>query len=287
LQLDFAAFSVALALFLFCSSLESAASLSMKSPFVIPLVQDRAEAISALRRLLPRLESFSAQTRILPFDIPALDFHLPQGGLALAGLHEIAPETESDRPAAFGFLTALLGHMPKRGPLFLVASPREFAEHGRPYGHGLHHLGLDPARAIIVKTADPKQALWAMEEALRSGVPSAVAGTVERLDLRASQRLQLAAGESGVPLLALRPARAFGSSVALTRWRVATVAAARDRFSLITEWRWRLKLERCRNGRPGEWVVEFNHAYRFRLASALADPAVSRRAGAQSVARAG
>ena len=35
-----------------------------------------------------------------------------------------------------------------------------------------------------------------------------------------------------------------------------------------------MTLERCRNGRPGEWLLEFDHAaHRFSLAAALADPA--------------
>ena len=39
---------------------------------------------------------------------------------------------------------------------------------GRLYGHGLNALGLDPGRVVLVETQDDKQALWAIEEALRS-----------------------------------------------------------------------------------------------------------------------
>ena len=38
--------------------------------------------------------------------------------------------------------------------------------------------------------------------------------------------------------------------------------------------RWRVALERCRNGRTGEWLIEWNHAaYRFRVARGVADRA--------------
>src|SRR5262249_33824325 len=101
-------------------------------------------------------------------------------------------------------------------------------------------------------------------------------------DLKTSQRLQLAARESGLPLLLLRQ-RMLDASAAATRWRVGAAEAARDRFGLIMRFRWNLKLERCRNGQPGEWVVEFDHvAHRFSLAATLADPTLSCRAGAQS-----
>ena len=164
----------------------------------------------------------------------------------------------------------------------------ELRELGRLYGHGLNVLGLDPARLILVETAHRKDTLWALEEALRSGAPAAVAGVIDKLDLKLSQRLQLAATDAGLPLLLLRPADILESSAAATRWRVGTAKAARDRFGLIARPRWHLQLERCRNGRPGEWIVEYDHvAHRFSLAAALADPALSRGAGEKSFRQAG
>ena len=240
--------------------------------------RNRDNVVRDLRRLLPRLERAAAETRALPFGVPVLDSYLPQHGLAFGALHEVAPVGEADEAAAFGFVTALLGRLPP-GPVCLVFARRK---PGRPHGHGLNTLGLDPARVILVET-DGKQALWAMEEALRSAVPAAVVGALDTgLDLKTSQRLHLAAGESGRLLVLMRPARA-GPSAAMTRWRVAGAAAARDRFGLIARWRWRVTLERCRNGRPGEWLLEFDHAaHRFSLASALADPALACSAGARA-----
>jgi protein ImuA len=163
---------------------------------------------------------------------------------------------------------------------------RPYAPHGRLYGHGLRALGLDPARLILVETAHRSETLWAMAEALRSAAPAAVAGVIDKLDLKTSQRLHLAATDSGLPLLLLRPAPTLESSAAATRWRVGTVLGARDRFGLFARPRWHLQLERCRNGRPGEWVVEYDHvAHRFSLAAALADPALSRGAGEEPVAK--
>ena len=97
---------------------------------------------------------------------------------------------------------------------------------------------------------------------------------IDKLDLKSSQRLQLAATDAGLPLFLLRPAEILEASAAATRWRVAPAPAARDRFGLITHPRWHLRLERCRNGRAGEWIVEYDHvAHCFSLAAALADPA--------------
>ena len=179
---------------------------------------------------------------------------------------------------------------PRAHPLFFIAPTyglRPYRPHGRLHGHGFNALGLDPARLILVETAHRKETLWAMEEAVRSAAPAAVAGVIDVLDLKLSQRLHLAATDAGLPLFLLRPAQTLESSAAATRWRIGTAKAARDRFGLVTRPRWHLQLERCRNGRPGQWVVEYDHvAHRFSLAAALADFSRARGAGEKSIKQA-
>jgi protein ImuA len=179
---------------------------------------------------------------------------------------------------------------PRAHPLFFIAPTyalRPYRPHGRLHGHGLSALGLDPARLILVETAHRKETLWAMEEAVRSAAPAAVVGVIDTLDLKLSQRLHLAATEAGLPVFLLRPAPTLESSAAATRWRIGPAAAARDRFGLVTQPRWHLQLERCRNGRPGQWVVEYDHvAHCFSLAAALADFSRARGAGKTSIRQA-
>ena len=227
-----------------------------------------------LRRLLPTSEGFHSA---LPLGLAALDGSLPDGGLACGALHEVVPESEAALPAAFGFIVAILARLSGAFPLIFVLPAYGRRQHGRLCGHGLNSLGFDPARLILVETMHRKETLWALAEALRSAAPQAVVGMVDKLDLKTSQKLQLAASDAGLPLLLLRPAQTLEASAATTRWRVGTAEAARDRFGMHARPRWRLQLERARNGRPGEWVVEYDHvAHRFGLAAALADPAFSR-----------
>src|SRR4051794_35165383 len=104
----------------------------------------RPEVVDELRRLMAR--SLTAETRPLPFELPALDAHLPQGGLTCGALHEVVPETPGDMPAALGFVTAvittMLPRMPRNAPVFFVTGQRALT--GRLSGHGLNGLGLDP-----------------------------------------------------------------------------------------------------------------------------------------------
>jgi len=310
---------------------------------IAALARNRATVMAELRRLLPRM---GEQRKPLPFDLAAIDSHLPDGGLACGALHEVIPAAEGCIAAAFGFIAAILARisspppcgeglgvgvgrfcknvdaftsphdphpsLPTRGreqraasprahPLFFIAPTyalRPYRPHGRLHGHGLNALGLDPDRLILVETAHRKETLWAMEEAVRSAAPAAVVGVIDTLDLKLSQRLHLAATDAGLPLFLLRsapptlPSPASGGgwgegSAAATRWRIGTAKAARDRFDLVTQPRWHLQLERCRNGRPGQWVVEYDHvAHRFSLAAALADFSRARGAGEKSIRQA-
>ncbi|MGN6748955.1 MAG: ImuA family protein [Xanthobacteraceae bacterium] len=225
----------------------------------------------------------------LPFGLPTLDAHLPNGGLTCGALHEVVPATQAALPAAFGFIVAVLGGLNGNFPetaankKTIVAMPRHGSRQcGRLSGHGLTSLGFDPRRVILVETTQRHDTLWALLEALRSGAPQAVVGMIDRIDLKTSQKLHLAAVDAGLPLLLLRPSQTLESSAATTRWRIGPAAAARDRFGSYARPRWRLQLERCRNGRPGEWVVEYDHvAHRFSLVAALADQALSRGTGNQ------
>jgi protein ImuA len=267
----------------------------MTEPSVVALARNRATVMEELRRLIPRLEGPGTLRTPLPFGVAALDSHLPDGGLTCGALHEIVPATEGAIVAAFGFVSATLARLippsPRALPLVIVTPSfglRPYRRHGRLHGHGLRAVGLDPARVILVETAHRKETLWAMEEAVRSQAPAAVLGVIDTLDLKLSQRLHLAATEAGLPLFLLRPASTLEGSAAATRWRVGNAHAARDRFGLFTRPRWHLQLERCRNGRPGQWVVEYDHvAHCFSLAAALADPAHARGAGEEPIRQAG
>lgn len=251
------------------------------SPFPADAPLDRAELLRRLRRLLPALEGRGdGEGRPLPLGIPEIDRHLPAGGLALGVLHEAAPQGYADLPAAFGFAMALAGCLARarEGPLFLVAARNGLADWGGLYGGGLTGLGLDPGRLILVEAGGHEDALWAIEEILRARAALCVLGCLaEGLSLKASRRLQLAAGGGDALALILRPHDAEAANAASTRWRIAAAPSGRDRFGLVERWGFDVTLDRARNGRPGAWRVEFDHvAYRFGLARELADQPLPR-----------
>lgn len=250
----------------------------MRSEDVVHAGAGREEALVALRARL-QAPALSSVAGALPFGIADLDERLPARGLALGSLHEIAPGAEGAEAAALGFTLALVArHLAaKPGEALLVVA------HGHPipYGHGLADLGLDPGRLLLFEVETDTEVYRAVEEALRADGLAAIAGLVDAgLPLKQGRRLTLAAERTNPLLLILRPPGLDEANGAATRWRIEAAEAARDRFGALTRPRWRVRLDRCRNGRNGDWLLEWDHAaHRFDLAGTLARHAPAARAG--------
>jgi protein ImuA len=112
-----------------------------------------------------------------------------------------------------------------------------------------------------------------------------VAGVVAGgLDLTVSRRLNLAATPRATPLVLLRGSAPAGTSAAATRWRIASAPAARDPFGTFACPRWTATLERCRNGRTGKWLIEWDHvAHRLCVVEGLANRTPVERAGIRRI----
>ncbi len=250
---------------------------------------------------------------VMPLGVPAIDAHLPDGGLRLAGLHEIAgARDEWDDAVAAGFCLALLGRLAAvrgkgeggegpvpRGPILWVARRADL------YGPGVAGLlgprAVHPGRLILARARRDAEVLWALEEGLRApaAVLDAVVGEVGAADGTALRRLQLAAETAGRPCFLLRRRFSAGRAAmplsapgtALTRWRVGalpstTIGAATDLTGLPGRPRWRVDLLRCRGAAPGSFTVEWDDAAGdFALAAPVRDRPVAPRAAASAADR--
>ena len=221
-----------------------------------------AARLRALRDQIARIERgpVAAPGKTVSVGAAEIDQALPNGGLALGMLHEIAgagPDTEHGAAAAL--LTAgILARM--AGPvLWAMEQPDLFAP-------GLAGAGLHPDRVVFATAG--KEVLATMEEGLRHPGLAAVVGEIAgRLSLIASRRLQLAAAQTGVLAIALRRSRRFDDpalmepTAAMTRWLVAALPSPpalshAPAVAGLARARWRLTLTRCRGGQPGTWITE-------------------------------
>lgn len=239
----------------------------------LPLPPQQAQ-LAQLRQAIAGLEATYAAPHAAPaLPLGDLDAHLPHDGLPAGVLNEVTA-SYADRPAAYGFTFALLAiaQQTRKGPAVLVMSRQALRDFGHPYGHGLRQFGLDVGQLILVEAGKDADALWAIEEALKTrGSVAMVAGAITgSVGLTSARRLNLAAASAATPLALLRTG-AEDAGPAATRWRVAAAPAARAPYGGFAHWRWNLTLERCRNGRPGRWLIEWSHAaHRFHMVESLA-----------------
>jgi protein ImuA len=246
--------------------------------------------LQALRERLRRLDDGTRCRRaVLPYGIPTIDEHLPEGGLALGALHEVAGGGNGAIDgAAVALFAAGIAARTRGRVLWCVTRQDLFAP-------AIASAGLAPGRVIYVEAEDEKTVLACFEEGLRHGRGhgglysghsggllgglGAVVAEVARLSMTASRRLQLAAEGSGAIGIAIRrrPAshhtRGRGTAVqgnaeeehaadfgqptaAVTRWRVSTLPSAPLPVAGVGRARWRLELIRSRGGESACFDVE-------------------------------
>ncbi|PHN24671.1 translesion DNA synthesis-associated protein ImuA [Pseudomonas sp. ICMP 460] len=133
----------------------------------------------------------TAPASVHPTGLAALDAVLPSGGWPEAALSEILMAKEG-----VGELQLVLPTLARLSALgeriVLVAPPYT------PYPHAWQNAGVD-LRQLSVIQAEARDALWAVEQCLRSGSCGAVLCWPHKADDRALRRLQVAA-ETGQTL---------------------------------------------------------------------------------------
>ncbi len=231
----------------------------------------RLEVIHHLRERLQQLERSARPAReILPATGGALGQLLPGKGWAAGTLVEWLSDGDGSGAATLALAVAAEILRPG-GALVVVDGEREF------YPPAAARPGVPLGRTVVVQPRDAGDALWALEQALRSPAAAVVLGRVAAGNDRVFRRLQLAAEGGGGLGFLLRPAgcRAEPARGAVRLW-VEAAPAARQQAG----WRLRAVVLHRRGGAAGEAVeLEMSHeASLVRPAPPLARPALPPRA---------
>ena len=245
-------------------------------------------AIAELRRTLERMEQHGGrELAALPFGVDELDRRLPGGGLTLGHLHEVMEGGPAGEYAGLAtlFAAGILARVP--GPVLWCLRGRDL------FAPALARIGLHPDRAIYCETWKDADVLPAMEEGLRCKGLAGVVGEITRLPMKASRRLQLCAGETGVTALAIRRWRnttekqlAGEPNAAATRWRVSPHPSPQTGFDGLPRQHWQVDLLRVRGGEPNSCILEACDAKGYlALPAAVAERSTA--ADEQRFARAG
>jgi cell division inhibitor SulA len=129
----------------------------------------------------------------------ALDALLPKGGWPRRALTELL--LPADGVGEIALLLPTLARMTQAGQRVVLVAPPYI-----PYARAWQAGGVDLAWLHLIE-AEPRDALWAFEQCLRSGACSAVLGWPQTGDARALRRLQVAADSGDCCGFALRDRR--------------------------------------------------------------------------------
>ncbi|MDX1562219.1 MAG: hypothetical protein R3305_04805, partial [Gammaproteobacteria bacterium] len=119
-----------------------------------------------------------------------------------------------------------------------------------PYAPALSHHGVDLSRMLLVHPSPGRaDALWAVEQAIRSQSSVAALAWVKQADIAALRRLQLGAETYRCWTVLFRPLAAINeSSPATLRFSLAPACAPSEVNG--TSGRVRIDIRKCRGRRP-------------------------------------
>ena len=141
----------------------------------------------------------------LPTGFDALDSELPGGGWPRGALTEILGSQEGIGELAL--LLPALGALTWAGKRVVWLAPPHL-----PYAPALAAAGINLAQLAVVRAPGRRDALWAAEQALRSGTCHALLGWLRRSSYDDLRRLAVAAEGSSTFVALFRPREASAES---------------------------------------------------------------------------
>jgi protein ImuA len=181
--------------------------------------------------------------------------HFPEGTLPTGAVHEFLGTTQEDMAATTGFIAALMAScLPQHGATVWI-SPEPLI-----FPPALCVYKMEPHQVIFIHPSNEKDLLWTTEEALKCGGLRAVIAETKDLGAMPSRRLQLAVEKSRVTGFLLNRTR--GNPIAnncVSRWKVtAAPSTTDDELPGLGHPRWDVELRKIRNGKPGQWTLEWS-----------------------------
>jgi protein ImuA len=124
----------------------------------------------------------------------------------------------------------------------------------------LKRFGVQPNKIIFIDLKNESDVLYATEECLKCKRIAAVVGETKYIGFKESRRLQLAAEQSRVTGLLVRPQyKTINTTACVSRWRVTGLPRELpDGMPGIGFPRWNIELLKVRNGKPGAWQLEYS-----------------------------
>jgi protein ImuA len=178
----------------------------------------------------------------------------PQGVFPTGAMHELLSDGPEGAAAGSAWVAALIGRLMTGEGACVWIGPRRIT-----YPPALKAYGLEPDRVVFVDVRREKEALWALEEALKCEGLAAVVGEISEVSFLASRRFQLAVEQSRVTGFLLRDRPRNRQPIAtVARWQITPLPGGRDEaIPGVGFPKWSVELLRMRGGQPGRWELEW------------------------------
>lgn len=216
----------------------------------------KADIIAQLQKDILPLQGFKTALNNAALDaiLGPLKNAFPNNNFPTGAIHEFIAVTAEDVAATNGFVSALLNPLMKNNGITIwIGSSRTI------FPPALKSFGVSPDKIIFIDLKKEKEILWAMEEALKCEGLSVVIAQVPELSFTASRRLQLAVEQSRVTGFIIRNnPRNLNTTACISRWKISSLCSElADGMPGVGFPRWNAALLKIRNGRPGNWQIEF------------------------------
>jgi protein ImuA len=221
------------------------------------LSTDKAHIIAQLQKDILLRQGFkpASSNHVSDMGLGAINNAFPDGVFPTGAVHEFLTADREQLAATSGFIAGITGKLMQHGGACIWVSNAATV-----FPPALKAFGIAPERVIFVTLQREKDLLWAMEEALKCEGLAAVVGEIRDLSFTASRRLQLAVEQSSVTGFILRhQPRSVNVIASVSRWRITPLASTIDSAALpgVGFARWNVSLLKIRNGKTGEWQVEW------------------------------
>ena len=216
----------------------------------------KADIIAQLQKEIMPLQGFKSMAKQVAADVGlgAINQAFPNAVFPLAAVHDFIAATPEDKAASLGFISGIISsRLQNKGAAIWISAS------GRVFPPALQSFGIAADKIIFIRLHREKEILWAMEEALKCEGLAAVICEVKELSFLASRRLQLAVEKSQVTgfVLQCQP-KTINTTACISRWKITALPTElADGMPGVGFPRWQVQLLKVRNGRPGNWQLEW------------------------------
>lgn len=176
----------------------------------------------------------------------------PNSTFPTGAVHEFYCEDAPTVSATAGFIAGILSTLFQQVGVLIWISPSKII-----FPPALKQFGLDPGKVIFIHVRKEKDRLFVMEEALKCDSITAVIGHIDEMSLTESRKFQLAVESSKVTAFLIRQQPRNKTTSFVTRWRIKPQPSVTEGMPGVGFPRWNVELEKVKNGKPGQWEMQW------------------------------